>query len=126
MTLRTVLLSLQALLQDPRPDDPQDSQVNLIWNNLDIFDPKLFLSLQVAKQLLNNKEEFIKTAHYWKMFFATDSTSADRMKQHPEFETKFLEFKNHPISKETRKTDTELLCILSSNYWDLNKAIRYL
>lgn len=60
------------------------------------------------------------------MFFATDSTSADRMKQHPEFETKFLEFKNHPISKETRKTDTELLCILSSNYWDLNKAIRYL
>ena len=80
----------------------------------------------MAKQLLNNRDEFIKTAHYWKMFFATDLTSADRMKQHPTYESKFLEFKNHPLAKETRKTDAELLGILSSNYWSLDKALRYL
>jgi len=106
MTLRTVLLSLQALLQEAQPDDPQDSQV--------------------AKQLLNNKDEFVKTAHYWKMFFATNSTSAERMKQHPVYESKFIEFKNHPIVKDTRKGENELLGILSSSYWDINRALQML
>lgn len=91
-----------------------------------IFLCNFILDSQVAKQLLNNKDEFIKTAHYWKMFFATNSTSAERMKQHPVYESKFFEFKNHPIVVETRKSESELLGILSSCYWDVSKALSML
>lgn len=45
MTLRTVLLSLQALLAAPEPDDPQDAVV--------------------ARQYKENKSLFDRTAQYW-------------------------------------------------------------
>jgi ubiquitin-conjugating enzyme (huntingtin interacting protein 2) len=45
MTLRTVLLSLQALLAAAEPDDPQDAVV--------------------ANQYKNNHSIFIKTARHW-------------------------------------------------------------
>eukprot|EP00096_Caligus_rogercresseyi_P014090 TRINITY_DN6621_c0_g1_i1.p1 TRINITY_DN6621_c0_g1~~TRINITY_DN6621_c0_g1_i1.p1 ORF type:complete len:201 (-),score=63.90 TRINITY_DN6621_c0_g1_i1:411-1013(-) len=50
MTLRTVLLSLQALLQAPEPDDPQDAVV--------------------AKQYSEKPETFLKTARHWASVFA--------------------------------------------------------
>ncbi|KAL7647584.1 UNVERIFIED_CONTAM: hypothetical protein RMT77_001184 [Armadillidium vulgare] len=50
MTLRTVLLSLQALLAAAEPDDPQDAVV--------------------ARQYRENHPLFIKTAQYWTYFHA--------------------------------------------------------
>lgn len=50
MTLRTVLLSLQALLAAAEPDDPQDAVV--------------------ARQYKENYPLFVKTAQYWTHFHA--------------------------------------------------------
>lgn len=50
MTLRTVLLSLQALMASPEPDDPQDAVV--------------------AKQYKNSYEMFKLTARYWTSTYA--------------------------------------------------------
>lgn len=50
MTLRTVLLSIQSLLCDPQPNDPQDAVV--------------------ANQYLTNIELFKRTARYWAQHFA--------------------------------------------------------
>lgn len=50
MTLRTVLLSLQALLAAPEPDDPQDAVV--------------------AKQYKEQRELFNKTACHWANIYA--------------------------------------------------------
>lgn len=50
MTLRTVLLSLQALLSAAEPDDPQDAVV--------------------AKQFKENSEMFQMTARHWTNIYA--------------------------------------------------------
>lgn len=50
MTLRTVLLSLQALLAAAEPDDPQDAVV--------------------AKQFKENSEMFLMTARHWTNVYA--------------------------------------------------------
>lgn len=50
MTLRTVLLSLQALLSAAEPDDPQDAVV--------------------AKQFKENTEMFTMTARHWTNVYA--------------------------------------------------------
>jgi ubiquitin-conjugating enzyme (huntingtin interacting protein 2) len=59
LTLKTALLSLQALLASPQPDDPQDAVV--------------------ARQLMTNPEEFERTAKYWTETFAsaTQAVSQD-------------------------------------------------
>eukprot|EP00357_Protocruzia_adherens_P024786 CAMPEP_0114979008 /NCGR_PEP_ID=MMETSP0216-20121206/4126_1 /TAXON_ID=223996 /ORGANISM="Protocruzia adherens, Strain Boccale" /LENGTH=192 /DNA_ID=CAMNT_0002340273 /DNA_START=42 /DNA_END=620 /DNA_ORIENTATION=- len=50
LTVRTALLSLQALLCNPEPSDPQDAEV--------------------ANQYLNNQELFQKTAKFWTQTYA--------------------------------------------------------
>ena len=50
LQLRTVMLSLQALLSAPEPDDPQDAVV--------------------ASQYKNDREKFNQTAQYWAHKFA--------------------------------------------------------
>ena len=50
LTLRTVLLSLQALLSAAEPDDPQDAVV--------------------ARQFKENRKIFNKTAKFWTHYFA--------------------------------------------------------
>lgn len=50
LTLKTALLSLQALLSSPQPDDPQDAVV--------------------ARQYLTARAEFERTAKYWTEAFA--------------------------------------------------------
>lgn len=73
--------------------------------------------------MLNNASEFNKTASYWRLFYATESTSEDRMNEFPEYETKLLQFKKHPLLLNKNKCDSELVGILSSNNWDLNQSI---
>lgn len=65
LTLKTALLSIQALLSSPQPDDPQDAVV--------------------AKQYVSNYEEFEQTAKEWTQQYAQKSED-DRIKeeeQHP-------------------------------------------
>lgn len=50
LTLRTVLLSLLALMQDPEPNDPQDAVV--------------------AKQYKENRHIFRQTAKFWAQVYA--------------------------------------------------------
>ncbi|KAG6508600.1 ubiquitin-conjugating enzyme E2 27-like [Zingiber officinale] len=54
LTLKTALLSLQALLSAPAPDDPQDAVV--------------------AKQYLDEYPTFVSTARYWTEAFAKGSS----------------------------------------------------
>jgi ubiquitin-conjugating enzyme (huntingtin interacting protein 2) len=56
LTLKTALLSLQALLASPQPDDPQDAVV--------------------AKQYINDRTTFNATAKYWTETFANPDQSA--------------------------------------------------
>lgn len=53
MTIRTVLLSLQALLASPEPDDPQDAVV--------------------ARQFKESQEMFRQTAQHWTQVYASPS-----------------------------------------------------
>lgn len=55
MTLRTVLLSLQALMASPEPDDPQDAVV--------------------ARQYKEYPEIFITTAAHWTSTYAGGKTT---------------------------------------------------
>jgi len=55
LTIKTALISLQALLCAPEPDDPQDSVV--------------------AEQYKTDKSEFDRTAKFWTDTYANDSAS---------------------------------------------------
>merc|ERR1712151_937385 len=56
LTIRTALLSIQALLSAPEPSDPQDAEV--------------------AEMYKNNRELFMQTAKYWTESFASEHTAA--------------------------------------------------
>ena len=58
MTIKTVLLSLQALLCSPEPNDPQDAEV--------------------ARMYKTNIQEFNRTAKYWTDTYAKE-TSKDEI-----------------------------------------------
>merc|ERR1719376_437417 len=60
LTIRTALLSLQALLSSPEPDDPQDAQV--------------------AKQYKTNQKLFQSTAKEWTQLYARDPASVEKGK----------------------------------------------
>lgn len=60
LTLKTALLSLQALLASPQPDDPQDAVV--------------------ANQYRTEKSTFDKTARYWTEAFANPNSEGDEEK----------------------------------------------
>mmetsp|Transcript_19355 Transcript_19355/g.32452 ORF Transcript_19355/g.32452 Transcript_19355/m.32452 type:complete len:125 (+) Transcript_19355:376-750(+) len=55
LTIKTALVSLQALLSAPEPTDPQDAQV--------------------AQQYLNDRPQFDKTAKFWTSTYAQEITS---------------------------------------------------
>lgn len=61
MTLRTVLLSLQALMAAAEPDDPQDAVV--------------------AKQYKENHETFVMTAEHWTNVYANGPKSIESCNQ---------------------------------------------
>ncbi|KAL6950175.1 Ubiquitin-conjugating enzyme E2 1 [Hanseniaspora vineae] len=57
ITLKSALISLQALLQSPEPNDPQDAEV--------------------ARHYIKDKEGFEKTARLWTKLYATDKTATN-------------------------------------------------
>lgn len=76
MTLRTVLLSLQALLAAAEPDDPQDAVV--------------------AKQFKENPEMFKLTAKYWAHAYAGGPT------KFPEFDHKIRRLADMGVDEVSR------------------------
>ena len=57
LTIKTALLSLQALLCSPEPRDPQDAEV--------------------AKMYMSNREEFDRTARFWTEMYAKETSKDD-------------------------------------------------
>merc|ERR1712224_889203 len=60
LTIRTALLSIQALLSAPEPSDPQDAEV--------------------AEMYKHNRELFLQTAKYWTETFAAETKSSNEEK----------------------------------------------
>mmetsp|Transcript_96656 Transcript_96656/g.171919 ORF Transcript_96656/g.171919 Transcript_96656/m.171919 type:complete len:209 (-) Transcript_96656:90-716(-) len=60
LTIRTALLSIQALLSSPEPDDPQDAEV--------------------AEMYKSNRELFKQTAKYWTETFAAEQKNSNDQK----------------------------------------------
>lgn len=58
LTIKTAMLSLQALLCSPEPTDPQDAQV--------------------ARMYLDNRREFDRTARYWVQMYATPKSESSK------------------------------------------------
>jgi len=73
MTLRTVLLSIQALLAAPEPDDPQDAVV--------------------ARQYQDNKTVFTATAQHWATVYAGSNY------QNPQFDTMMKQLRDMGIEE---------------------------
>ena len=61
MTIRTALISLQALLSAPEPDDPQDAEV--------------------ANMYKSDREQFNSQARMWTQSFAVEATQDDKVKK---------------------------------------------
>lgn len=61
LTIKTALLSLQALLSAPEPTDPQDAEV--------------------AKQYLSNKDLFVSTARFWTESYANETSEEDKVQR---------------------------------------------
>ncbi|KAL3655059.1 Ubiquitin-conjugating enzyme E2 27 [Castilleja foliolosa] len=71
LTLKTALLSVQALLSAPEPDDPQDAVV--------------------ARQYIKENQTFMRTARYWTESFAMSSLIGVEEKVQKLVEMGFLE-----------------------------------
>ncbi|CAD5120385.1 DgyrCDS8956 [Dimorphilus gyrociliatus] len=97
MTLRTVLLSLQALMSAAEPDDPQDAVV--------------------ATQFKQHPEIFRSTASFWAYVYA-EAPRNEKMKEYEEKLKQLQEMGFH--EKNSRIT------ALSSKNWDLQAAMEFL
>lgn len=96
MTLRTVLLSIQALLASPEPDDPQDAVV--------------------AQQYKEKPREFVKTAKHWTATYAGgDSSNLD-----PECQGKIKQLTDMGFDLESSRT------ALSTHSWVVERAVEAL
>lgn len=95
MTLRTVLLSIQALLQAAEPDDPQDAVV--------------------AKQYKESPDLYRKTANHWSQVYA--GAPKTRKINTSEFEEKLAMMKGMGISEADART------ALSTFSWNVEQAV---
>ncbi|CAG2116181.1 unnamed protein product [Medioppia subpectinata] len=100
MTIRTVLLSLQALLAAAEADDPQDAVV--------------------AKQYKENPELFRQTARHWTYMYASGRRGEDRG-HCQDFDAKIRR-----LQEVMRIDEHKALVALSSNNWELERATQAL
>ncbi|XP_063725948.1 ubiquitin-conjugating enzyme E2 K-like [Symsagittifera roscoffensis] len=111
MTLRTVLLSIQALLASPEPDDPQDAVV--------------------ANQFRDNRAIFKKTAAFWTYYYASwdkkefiEMASLVKPVQKPsyasEYSTMIHDLVDMGFSQE------QSIAALSMKCWNKQMAVEYL
>ncbi|MES1904714.1 MAG: ubiquitin-conjugating enzyme E2 K [Paramarteilia canceri] len=95
MTLRVILVSIQALLSAPVPDDPQDAIV--------------------ASMYTKDRNLYNKTARFWTHKFAGRSNKDTEFE---DFEQKINDLKDITGKKD----EIKLLIALSNNNWDTNNA----
>ncbi|KAH9423257.1 ubiquitin conjugating enzyme 4 [Dermatophagoides pteronyssinus] len=100
MTLRTVLLSIQALLTSPEPDDPQDAVV--------------------ARQFKDHPDYYRQTAKFWTYYFATDRP-LEKRKQFESYEAKIKHLRELSHIDEERA-----ICALSQFNWNIEQALQNL
>lgn len=93
MTLRTVLLSLQALLTSPEPDDPQDAVV--------------------ASQYKSDRECYERTAKHWAKAYANAPTTEDLS----DLDEKIQSLRNMGFSEDNSRI------ALSSKNWNEEAAV---
>lgn len=96
LTLRTVMLSIQALLAAPEPDDPQDAVV--------------------ANQFKSDKKMFDKVAKFWTVHHAGGDGDS---------ETKAMETVLDKILSMGFAKSRSIVA-LSQNNWELEKAVQWL
>lgn len=96
MTLRTVLLSIQALLASPEPDDPQDAVV--------------------AQQYKEKPAEFVKTAKHWTATYAGGNMN----NLDPECQEKLKQLTDMGFDLESSRT------ALSTHSWVVERAVEAL
>ena len=96
-TLRTVMLSLQALLSAPEPDDPLDAVV--------------------ASQYKENQEKFNQTAQYWAHKYAGAPSSKHHISSYDDLVKKMV---------AEGFTEEDAVNALSKCNFDLEAAIEYL
>jgi len=101
MTIRTVLLSLQALLAAAEPDDPQDAVV--------------------AKQYKDGFDMFRLTAKHWTAVYAFEPKSNVQPWSYPEFDQKIQK-----LREIMGVDDHRARVALSSNNWDVQRATQSL
>jgi len=111
MTLRTVLLSIQALLASPEPDDPQDAVV--------------------ANQFRDNKAIFKKTACFWTFYYASwDKQDAIEMAnlvkpvQRPSYASEFSTMISDLV--EMGFSQDQSIAALSMKCWNKQQAVEHL
>lgn len=109
MTLRTIFLSLQALLCSPEPEDPQDAVV--------------------AKQFKGQRDIFTATARHWAQVYAGGSVHRSSLKNlvidmlmttliiapgpvSEEFRSKISALKDMGVSEVSQKSSVVLLLVL--------------
>ncbi|RWS01530.1 ubiquitin-conjugating enzyme E2-22 kDa-like isoform X1 [Dinothrombium tinctorium] len=100
-TIISLLISVQVLLQDPQPNDPQDAVV--------------------AKQYLTNRKQFNDTAAYWTAIYAMNQS---KRHQFPEFESKLKTLSK--LVEGSNFAEDKLISALSGNDWDVNRAFNAL
>lgn len=110
LTLRTVMLSLTALLCSPEPDDPQDAVV--------------------AKQYKTNLEMYKQTAAFWTLTFANSGIPIRSGSGGPSIvSTKFpdsFDEKVRSVMSQKRCDRATALAALSWNNWVVHKAVETL
>lgn len=91
LTLKTSLISLQALLQSPEPNDPQDAEV--------------------AKHFITNYESFERTATFWTKTYACGSENNEEEAQLYGIDKNLVEnlvnqgFEKHNVVQVLRRLD---------------------
>lgn len=61
LSIKTAMLSVQALLSSPEPGDPQDAVV--------------------ARQYINEHDQFVQTAKYWTENYATEKAKNEKVER---------------------------------------------
>lgn len=100
ITLKGILLSLQALLQEPQVNDPQDAVV--------------------ARQMVRSMPRYVKTAQYWTMHYATLKGTTGNLPK----DLLILDEKVKKIMVSRRVTKDRAIRILSNNNWRCDPLTR--
>ena len=112
MTMRTILLSIQALLQSPEPNDPQDAVVAKQY----ISDRQQFIvRASLSKRHAEDKMFLQETAHFWAQEYANAPGVKDAQM-----------VEKVTMIQEMGVQRPDALSALSSYGWDITHATEYL